>query len=70
VTGEATPQSGAVTMPATEMLRTVLPALDGAGIAAAVGGSGILAAPGLAGHVRDWDLQQLATKAGTEQETG
>jgi hypothetical protein len=57
-------------MPATEMLRTVLPALDGAGIAAAVGGSGILAAPGLAGHVRDWDLQQLATKAGTEQETG
>ena len=42
-------------MPATEMLRTVLPALDGAGIAAAVGGSGILAAPGLAGHVRDWE---------------
>lgn len=54
--GEATQQSGGVTMPGTEVLRTVLAAFGDAGIAAAVGGSGLLAAHGLVGHVRDWDL--------------
>jgi hypothetical protein len=54
--GGATRQSGGVAMPGTEVLRTVLAALADAGIAAAVGGSGLLAALGLADHVRDWDL--------------
>lgn len=53
---EATRQSGEVAMPSTEVLRTVLAALGDAGIAAAVGGSGLLAAHGLVSRVRDWDL--------------
>ena len=47
---------GGVEMPGTEVLRAVLAALGDAGIEAAVGGSGLLAALGLVVRVRDWDL--------------
>jgi hypothetical protein len=45
-----------VLMPRDDVLRVVLAALDEAGIVAAVGGSGLLAALGLVDQVRDWDV--------------
>ena len=43
-------------MPGRQVLNEVLTALQDAGIDAALGGSGLLAALGLTDHVRDWDV--------------
>jgi hypothetical protein len=52
-----------VKSPAVTPLRDVIGRLEGAGIAAALGGSGLLAALGLAREVRDWDLTTDAAQA-------
>lgn len=48
--------TGDITMPGLETVRAVVAAMDDAGIETAVGGSGLLAALGLADRVRDWDV--------------
>lgn len=48
--------AGEVDKPRADVVRSVLAALNDGGITAAVGGSGLLAALGLAARVRDWDI--------------
>jgi len=54
------------THPPLGPLRTVMHALEQGGLAPALGGSGLLYAHGLAGDVRDWDVQVDADRAAVE----
>ena len=51
------PESATLSLPPLEGLRALTTRLDDAGLAWAVGGSGLLAAYGLVERVNDWDLQ-------------
>lgn len=59
-------QADGLVRPGTQVLRAVLTALGKAGITAAVGGSGLLAALGLARRVRDWDVTTDASVQAVE----
>jgi hypothetical protein len=60
-------------IPSTEVVRQVLDAIENAGLPAAIGGSGLLAALGLVQDVRDWDVTtegDLATVEAALRATG